>query len=219
MYDNNGLTKAPDLVPSSFELLEGKLFDKLIKLINKPKFEQSDCSLFEDLTYYLLKLIGINLVYKYKRDGGQKKRADGFFKIGNLAVVYTCILDEKYNNPCQEDEKYDNLSQESDNLDQIEDYCSELLSKNIIRIDPAKVESVKYPIEITLKTCSKEVWIITPKGESHIIKGIDECEPITVKQVPISSLIDIYFSRFTEVHTNEDLVKKLKEIGNDKGSS
>ena len=42
---------------------------------------------FETYTYYLLKLLGITIAYNFLNER-QAGKADGFFKIGNLAVIY-----------------------------------------------------------------------------------------------------------------------------------
>lgn len=63
--------------------LQPDFFGKLIATENWQEFEK--------YTYYLLKLVGIQTVYNFwgERQAG---KADGFFKIGNLAVLYDCTL-------------------------------------------------------------------------------------------------------------------------------
>jgi len=46
---------------------------------------------FEDETFKLLKLLGINNVFKFTNQRGE---ADGFFKFENLAVIYDTTLED-----------------------------------------------------------------------------------------------------------------------------
>lgn len=142
--------------------------------------ETKDWRAFENYTYYLLKLIGISDIYKFEN---QRGLPDGFFKLGRLAVIYDCTLEE-------------NLGSKKA---QIDNYCSQLSSNYI------EVEKNKIPI----KDCSKEVWIIT-KRRSNIIEMRGE---LTVKEVSINSLFELYYSRIKEISGEIELEEKLRGIG------
>jgi hypothetical protein len=49
----------------------------------------SDWKEFEKYTYYLLRLLGIPVIHSFLAQD-QSGRADGFIKIGNLAIIYDC---------------------------------------------------------------------------------------------------------------------------------
>jgi len=100
---------------------------------------------FEDLVYYLLKLLGIHDIIKYER---QRGHPDGFFKFRNLAVVYDATLENDF---------------EKSKDQQIDNYCN-LLKRGEIRHGKTI---------FNISGCKKEVWIIT-KGVSREIRKIDD---------------------------------------------
>jgi hypothetical protein len=71
---------------------------------------------FEKYTCYLLKLLGIQTVYSFfgERQAG---KADGFFKVGNLAVMYDCTLDRQ--------------NVENSKREQLNNYCNRLSQGSI----------------------------------------------------------------------------------------
>lgn len=50
---------------------------------------------FEDSVFNLLKIIGLNKIFQFDREN-QAGKADGFFIIENLAVMYDCTLKSDY---------------------------------------------------------------------------------------------------------------------------
>jgi len=46
--------------------------------------------IFEEYTYYLLRLVGINKIYRYENQRGS---TDGFFVFKNLIVIYDTTLE------------------------------------------------------------------------------------------------------------------------------
>jgi hypothetical protein len=100
---------------------------------------------FEDYTFYLMKLIGINQVLKYEEQKGQP---DGFFIIKNLAVIYDCTLEKAFE-PSKEQ--------------QIKNYASVLQG--------GKIEFGSLVKDVS--HCTKQVWIIT-RGSVRTLKHIDE---------------------------------------------
>lgn len=105
----------------------------------------TDYNLFENYVFYLLKLIGINDVYKYEIQRGQ---ADGFFIIGTVAVIYDATLD-------------DNFEVAKDV--QIKNYCAQLNSGNI----------AYKKIKINFSRYDKFVWVINRAMKSREINNID----------------------------------------------
>ncbi len=143
--------------------------------------ETEDWKHFEDYVYFLLKLIGINNIYKYEK---QKGLPDGFFKLKRLAVLYDCTLERDFMKSKEQ---------------QIKNFCSQL-SEGCIKIRRN---------EIPIRNCSKEVWIIT-KGQSNIKQKIGE---VTVKEVSIFSLFEVYHFHLEKINSEEELEERLKEIG------
>jgi len=176
---------------------ESEIGEKIFKQLFYPPFfknliETKDWKIFEEYTYYLLKLIGINEIYKFEI---QKGAADGFFKIKSLAVIYDTTLDEDF---------------ESSKEQQIENYVKQI-EGNSFKISGKKI---KIPID----RCRKEVWIITRRKESEII-GRDE--DIIVKEVSIYTLFEIFLWRlieksiYIEKSYEEALEQKLRSIGSE----
>ena len=186
------LEKELTSIPKEWEgKIEGWYVEVIPESFSPPFFhelqETQEPNLFEDYVYFLLKLIGINDIYKYEKQAGH---ADGFFKIRNLAVLYDCTLKEDY--PKEKEQ-------------QVNNFCNQL--------EEGKIK-ISEKFTIPIRDCTKEVWIIT-KGESKIITRIGE---ITVKEVSINSLFQIYWWRLTEIspetYGEEQLEEKLRDIGN-----
>ena len=90
---------------------------------------------FEEHTYYLLKLLGIQTAYNFL-DERQAGKADGFFKLGNLAVIYDCTLDRG--------------DIENSKSEQINNYCNRLKQGSIEISGSTTEEFYNY---------HKQVWI------------------------------------------------------------
>ena len=100
---------------------------------------------FEELVYYLLKLLGIHDIIKFER---QRGHPDGFFKFRNLAVVYDATLEYDF---------------EKSKSQQIENFCSIL-----------KRGEIKYKrTSFRFSELRKQVWIIT-KNVSRVIQKIND---------------------------------------------
>lgn len=135
---------------------------------------------FERYTYSLLKLLGIHQIIKYEKQKGQP---DGFFKFGNLAVIYDATLESTF---------------EKTKETQINNYCSQLKAGSLTHKNKT----------IDLSHCNKQIWIIT-RGSSRTIKTIDN---IIVKEVPISKIIQICLRRIEEEIDEAKLEDILKNI-------
>ncbi len=159
--------------------------DILYKAILLPPFfyilkETNNWEKFEKYTHWLLKLLGINEIYKYER---QKGTADGFFKFGNLAVIYDATLESNF---------------EETKKEQIRNYYNQL--KN------GRLEYQKTVVDVL--HCKKQVWIIT-KGKTRQIMQVDE---VVVKEVSLDSLIKIYLDRVDENLNSDELENRLRNI-------
>ncbi|AFZ09337.1 Cold-shock protein DNA-binding protein [Oscillatoria nigro-viridis PCC 7112] len=144
---------------------------------------------FEDLTFLLLKNLGIHYLYQYDKRN-QAGRADGFFIIGNLAVMYDCTLRDGF-------EEY--------KKDQIENYINKLeqaqLTFNIRASD-----GVQKKKTLRIDGKSKQVWIIT-LGQT---REISDYGNIKVKEVSINHLIWLLQERLNrDVIEEDDLALNL----------
>lgn len=110
----------------------------------------------------------------------QKGNPDGFFKFGSLAVIYDCTLEDDF---------------QIRKKDQIENFCN--------RLKTGRVEINGK--EFTVHACNKQVWIIT-RREARVIKNVDD---ITVREVPIATIIGFYEKRFEENLNEKELADLL----------
>ncbi len=139
---------------------------------------------FEDNTFHLLRLIGIHNIHRYSRKN-QKGLPDGFFKFGRMAVIYDCTIDPNF---------------ESKKSTQIDNFCSQL-EKNKIKTEAH---------EFDIKDCDKYVWVITRNSNPRTIKSTDAA---VVKEVPVQTLMEIYYKRLQEPDLNEKrLEKQLQDV-------
>lgn len=165
--NEDGLTQTSMLQPLFFEVLRST----------------QDWEEFENYTFYLIRLLGIHTAYKFAKNR-QAGKADGFFKFQNLAVIYDCTLDEKF---------------EQKKKDQITNYCNQL-----------KMGSLEIPEGIfeEFHNYQKQVWIIT-RGKSRVIKKVDS---IAVKEVSIDKIINLYENRLQEMVSAENLENLLRNL-------
>ncbi len=156
--------------------LQPPIFDKLRTTTNWGDFE--------DCTYYLIRLIGIHSAYKFDRKE-QAGRADGFFKLKNLAVIYDCTLNKS--------------GYEERKKEQIANYCNQIESGFI-----------EFPNNIIEKFphYNKQVWLIT-RGQSRLIRRVNE---VLVKEVCIKDLIRLYLYRLENMIGEGELENKLRNI-------
>ena len=139
---------------------------------------------FEEYTYYLLKVLGIQTLYHFLGER-QAGRADGFFKIGNLAVLYDCTLRTGQ----IEDEKQD----------QIMNYCHQLHQGYIDISQDIREEFTHY---------HKQVWIIT-RGTTRRIKLMNSIE---VKEIAVSDLMRLYDERLLRRLSDDMLETTLRSF-------
>ncbi|WP_330203036.1 hypothetical protein [Cyanobacterium sp. Dongsha4] len=170
-------------------IIENKIEDNNKNLdLNPPFFRKllttQNWQEFEKYTYSLLKLLGINKIYSFFGQI-QAGKADGFFKIGNLAVLYDCTL------------RISNI--EENKYEQINNYCNQLQAGSISISTQIKEEFINY---------NKQVWIIT-QGNSKQIKVINN---IKVKQVSVKDLIKIYEEYLTNINNYDSLEIRLYHL-------
>jgi hypothetical protein len=156
--------------------LHPPFFDKLLST--------GDWKEFERYTYYLLKLLGIQVVYAFV-DKRQAGKADGFFKFGNLAVMYDCTLGVR---DIEENKK-----------EQIINYCNRL-RQGSIELSGGTTEE--------FHSHHRQVWLVT-HGTSRRIKTING---IVVKEVAICDIISLYQERLKGIADDEQLESKLRDI-------
>ena len=153
----------------------------------QPSFfkEMENCSWdkFELHCFHLLRLLGINNIHKFPQ-ASNKGKADGFFKIYTLTVIYDATLDDNY------------LPQKEQ---QIENYINQL-----------KKDKIAFsPRSYTIKDTEKQVWLIT---RGAMVRNLRIEDLIKVKEIPYTKLIDIYLKRLQEEVVTDDLCDMLKNI-------
>jgi len=139
---------------------------------------------FEEYTYYLLKLVGIQTVYHFLGER-QAGKADGFLKTGNLAVFYDCTLRSG--------------QIEGDKQEQIKNYCAQLQQGSIDISETIREEFYYH---------HKHVWIIT-KGTTRPIKIINTVE---VKEISVTDIIGIYQERLLGNMSQQMLEMRLQNL-------
>jgi len=152
-----------------------------------PFFEKllstKDWRYFEDETFKLLKLLGINNVFKFTNQRGE---ADGYFKFENLAVIYDTTLEDDFENKKKT---------------QMENFYSQLQMGSILINEQNTIQ--------TFHESQKQVWIIT-RGSSRIISKHNN---ILVKEISVTDIMDLYLERLDSQFTADILENKLRMIG------
>ncbi|MCE2697218.1 MAG: cold shock domain-containing protein [Nostocales cyanobacterium LE14-WE4] len=152
----------------------------------------SDPAEFEDYTFMILRLLGIHSLYQYDKKN-QAGRADGFFIIGSLAVMYDCTL----RNTFEEHKK-----------EQIENYVNKLKNSQItidFRLTNGDIR--KKTLQIQGKNC--QVWIIT-KNNTRELYDVDG---IRVKEVAVQDLMNVFNKRlYSDAFEEDELSANLAVI-------
>lgn len=165
------------------ETTEGLGNQEALSMSLNPPFLQTlqstnDWKDFEKYSNWLLRLVGIHELYTYEEQRGS---ADGFFKFGNLVVIYDCTLDDDF---------------QIRKKRQIANFCDQLKAAEVeINIDHS----------IKISDCKKQVWIIT-RGEARVMRKIDH---VTVREVPVAKIIGFYQKRFEENLSEDELADLL----------
>jgi cold shock CspA family protein len=173
----------------SFDDYEKELIKNLKRIINI-----NNCDDFEDSVYLILKLIGIHKIFQFDRNS-QAGKADGFFMLENMAVMYDCTLHQNF---------------EAFKEEQIENYINKLSQKSQITFDIQKLDGSTAPRTLQISGKTKQVWIIT-KGESKELRDFDS---IKIKEVSVHDLINTLSKRIKDpTYDVERLVNDLMFIG------
>lgn len=148
---------------------------------------------FEQLTFLLLRLLGIHTLYQYDPEE-QSGRADGFFICDRLAVMYDCTLRQNF---------------EVIKKAQIENYINKMCIPNItIDVKTGEKTSIAKTYNIQRSTC--QIWIIT-KGESC---DLSEVDGVAVREVSIMDLVSLLEVKLNTSNFKEtDLVEYLLDFG------
>lgn len=182
LLTNNAADENSSPVSESTPITCEELKRQIIEPFKRILFTTSS-SEFEDLIFLLLRTLGIHSLYQYDKRS-QAGRADGFFIIGNLAVMYDCTLRQ----PFEEYKK-----------EQIENYVNKLERDQLtFDIKSSDGGSSKKTLRIAGK--SKQVWIIT-KGKTREIIQVGN---IKVKEVSIIELILLLQLRWNTDILEED---------------
>lgn len=147
--------------------------------------EAQDWKQFEQDAFYLLKLIGLHNLHSFLGQN-QSGKADGFFKLGNLAVIYDCTLSKG------------NIVQEK--REQLNNYYNRMKQGSIEVADKTVVE---------FHDCHKQVWVITLSSS----KQIKRVNNIDIKEVGIQDLIATYLERLRANLDLHFLEARLKNLG------
>lgn len=139
---------------------------------------------FEEYTSHLLKLLGIQTVYSFLGER-QAGKADGFFKFGNLAVIYDCTLDGR------------NI--EENKKEQIINYANRLNQGSIEIAGSTTEEFYNH---------HRQIWIIS-QGKTRRIKLINSIE---VKEIAIQDIMNIYRERLTTAINDQSLEIRLRNL-------
>lgn len=145
ILSKNLSSSSPVKTRTSNKLDFTKLFleklDDTLQIVNKVNEPDE----FEDCVFYLLRLLGIHDVYQYDRSD-QAGKADGFFILQNLAVMYDCTLRNQF-------EEY--------KKEQIENYINKLSNKSQLTIDVRKADGGKGSKVLQISGKNRQVWVIT----------------------------------------------------------
>jgi len=172
-------TPRPEIAISSANQLSEALVSILAKIDGI-----GDPSEFENTILLLFKLLGVHKIYQYDPDDAAGK-PDGFFILGNLAVIYDCTLRSDYM---------------SFKNEQIDNYVNKLSNKSQLTIDTRRVDGGKGSKTLQISGRTRQVWIIT-KGASRELHEVDE---IKVKEVSLKDLLTILKKRLNDITFEED---------------
>lgn len=168
IHDTSTVEKKPSLpvtlsTPVTYNDLKKQIIEQFKRILLT-----TDKDEFEDLIFLLLRTLGIHSLYQYDKRN-QAGRADGFFIMSNLAVMYDCTLRQGF-----EDYK----------SDQIENYVNKL-EQTQLTFDLRSSDGAKKKKTVNINGKTKQVWIIT-KGQTREIRDYGN---IKVKEVSVNDLI------------------------------
>lgn len=150
---------------------------------------------FEDAVYLLIRLLGIHTAYQFDRKN-QAGKADGFFILENLAVMYDCTLIASFSDYKEE---------------QIDNYVNKLSQKSQITLEIRKPDGGTASKTIQISGKKRQVWIIT-RGTT---KELTDYDGIKVKEISVTDLASIFSKRVKDWSYDIDrLSSDLTLLGN-----
>jgi cold shock CspA family protein len=148
---------------------------------------------FEDSVFVLLRCLGIHNLYQFDRKN-QSGQADGFFILGNLAVIYDCTLRDNFENYKEE---------------QIRNYRNKLNNESQLTISVKRTDGGTTKKEMQISGKNRQVWIIT----KNKTREIGDYNGIKVKEVSINDIIKILSTKLSSgIFEEEDLSARLTLI-------
>ncbi|MDZ7995333.1 MAG: hypothetical protein RM022_010610 [Nostoc sp. EfeVER01] len=152
----------------------------------------SDSAEFEDYVFMVLRLLGIHNLYQYDKKN-QAGRADGFFIIGSLAVMYDCTLRKNF-------DEY--------KKDQIENYVNKLKNSQMT-IDIRLTDGGGKKKTLQIQGKNRQVWIITQENTRELY----DVDGIRIKEISVQDLIQIFNKRlYSDAFEEDDLSAHLAVI-------
>jgi len=179
LFDTKTLISQKEIPKTNFEDFQELYHPPFINKLETT----TDPGEFEDYSYYLLRLMGINEIYRFNR-ANQSGKADGFFKLGKTVIIYDCTLRHEFM---------------SHKTQQIDNYTN-LLNSNRIDFD-ARI--------LNIANSDKIVWVIQRSTDSSTIKHVDD---VLVKSINIMDIIKLYRQRLEYEWNEKQLESKLQEL-------
>lgn len=177
---------------SNGELKTATLIEKLLSAFNDVENCQNPND-FEDAVFILLRCLGIHNLYQYDRKN-QSGQADGFFIIGNLAVMYDCSL-------------RDNFEEHKDA--QIRNYVNSLNNDSQLTITIKRADGGTSKKTQHISGKMRQVWIITRRNT----RELGDYSGIKVKEVSVQDIVKVIATRLNlGIFEEEDLSAKLTLI-------
>jgi|GEM_PF-399620 len=152
----------------------------------------SDSAEFEDYVFMVLRLLGIHNLYQYDKKN-QAGRADGFFIIGSLAVMYDCTLRKNFDEHKKE---------------QIENYVNKLKNSQMT-IDVRLTDGGGRKKTLQIQGKNRQVWIITQENTRELY----DVDGIRIKEIAVQDLIQIFNKRlYSDAFEEDELSAHLAVI-------
>jgi cold shock CspA family protein len=152
----------------------------------------SDSAEFEDYVFMVLRLLGIHNLYQYDKKN-QAGRADGFFIIGSLTVMYDCTLRRNFDEHKKE---------------QIENYVNKLKNSQMT-IDVRLTDGGGRKKTLQIQGKNRQVWIITRESTRELY----DVDGIRIKEISVQNLIQIFNKRlYSDAFEEDELSAQLAVI-------
>ncbi len=140
---------------------------------------------FEKLVFCLLKLLGLQKIYRFP-DYNQAGKSDGVFQTEKMFVIYDATL------------QADLKKKET----QIENYVAQLQNDK-------KVKVGERHLLVVDKAATKQVWIITRGTKTKLLEKNGGVE---IKEVTANDLIDLYHARLEEEFDDTKFEKRIETL-------